>query len=71
MVEEYVHDFKRTRGRDIELVDLNTREGASTATLYDIMQFPCVMVMRDDGQVIKDWQGDHLPLMSELAGYLA
>ena len=41
------------------------------ATLYGIMRYPSVLVTRDDGQVIKDWQGEHLPLMSELAGYLA
>jgi len=69
-VEEYAHDFKRSKGRDIDLVDLNTRDGASMATLYGIMQFPSVLITRDDGQVVKDWQGEHLPLMSELAGYL-
>lgn len=70
MVEEYVNDFKRSRAKDIELIDLNTREGASLAALYGIVRYPGVLVTRDDGQMIKDWQGEHLPLMSELAVYL-
>lgn len=69
-VEEYAHDFKRIKGFEVQLVDLNTREGASTATLYDILQYPSVMIVRDDGQLIKVWQGEELPLMTEVAGYL-
>lgn len=69
-VEEYVRDFQRFKGKDIELVDLNTREGASMATLYDILQNPALVVLRDDGQLVKDWQGELLPRKDELAGYL-
>ncbi len=70
MVEEYARDFKRNKGFDLELVDLNTRDGASIATLYDIVRYPAIVVVRDDGGVVKDWQGEQLPLMSELAGFL-
>lgn len=70
LAEEYARDFKRLRGRDIELVDLNTREGAAVASLYDVMQQPSLMVVRDDGQVLQQWQGAQLPLMNEVAGYL-
>lgn len=70
MVEEYSHDFKRTKGYDLELVDLNTRSGADLARLYDVMEYPSVLVTRDDGQLMKSWQGQQMPLMSEVAAYL-
>jgi hypothetical protein len=70
-VEEYVRDFEHSRGRQIELVSLNTREGVATASLYDMMQSPGLLVLRDDGQLVRDWQGAPLPLMNELAGYLS
>lgn len=70
IVEEYATDFKRSKGFDIDLIDLNSREGAAIASLYGIMQYPSILVTRDDGQVVKDWQGAQLPLMSEVAGYL-
>ena len=70
IVEEYARDFQHFKGKDIELMNLNTREGAAIATLYDILENPALLVIRDDGQLVKDWQGEHLPLKDELAGYL-
>ena len=71
MVEEYIHDFERTRGRKIELLSMSTRDGAALASLYDIVQYPGLLVLRDDGQLVTFWQGNKLPLMNEVAGYLA
>ena len=70
VVEEYARDFQRLRGRQIDLVNLNTREGSAVASLYDMVRSPSLMVLRDDGQMVMEWQGDHLPLMNEVAGYL-
>ena len=70
IVEEYARDFQHFKAKNIELVDLNTREGAAMATLYDIVQNPALIVIRDDGGLLKDWQGTQLPLRDELAGYL-
>jgi len=68
-VEEYVHDFRKEQvTRKIDLLDVNTKEGARTAELYDVMQYPAVLALADDGQILKDWQGD-FPLMNELAYY--
>ncbi|HYH75129.1 MAG TPA: hypothetical protein VD735_04175 [Candidatus Saccharimonadales bacterium] len=47
----------------------DTREGAATASLYDIWAFPTVMALADDGHMLNMWQGDSLPLMSEVAAY--
>lgn len=69
-VEEYARDFSRRGGKTLELVSLDTVEGAETARLYGITQYPAVLVIRDDGQLSAQWQGEHLPLMSEVAGYL-
>ena len=69
IVEEYVEDFKRSRGKLIEMLSLETRDGAAMASLYDILHFPALIVLRDDGQVENMWQGEMLPLMDEVAGY--
>lgn len=70
MVEEYAHDFEHFKGTPIELVSLETRQGADTAALYAIMQYPALLVRRDNGDLIKHWEGEPLPLMNEVAGYL-
>jgi hypothetical protein len=70
LVEEYAQRFHDRSGLAIELQSLETRDGASTATLYDIVRYPAVMVLDDAGQMQKSWQEDVLPLMDEVAGYL-
>jgi hypothetical protein len=69
IIEEYARDFEQQRGKKLELVSLDTVEGADMARLYGITQYPALMVIRDDGQLLKDWQGERLPLMDEVAGY--
>ncbi len=68
--EEYVHDFVRQQGKQMELVSLDTPEGTAMAELYDLMQQPTILVIKDDGQLLSHWQGTPLPLMSEVAAYL-
>lgn len=70
VVEEFAKDFsKHHTGGKLNLVDLNTRDGSSTASLYDVMQYPAVLALTDDGQLIKEWEGERLPLMNEVAYY--
>jgi hypothetical protein len=69
IVEEYAHDFEQQRGKTIKLVSLDTPEGADMATLYDIVQYPALLALREDGQLLREWQGPQLPLMDEVAGY--
>lgn len=70
-VEEYAHDFERQKGIGIDLVSLETKEGAYRATLYGIVQYPALLVLRENKDLVKSWEGAPLPLMNEVAGYLA
>lgn len=70
-VEEFAHEFKRIHGRETELVSTETREGAEISRLYDIVQTPCIMAVEDDGRMAQLWVGETLPLMSEVASYVA
>ncbi len=69
-VETYAEDFRRIRNKQIDLVNLGTREGAEMARLYDIVSYPAVLVIRDNGELMKEWQSSQLPLMNEVVGYL-
>lgn len=69
-IEEFARNFEHSApGRKLELVSLDTRDGASTATIYDVMQYPAILALSNDGQVIKEWEGEMLPLMNEVAYY--
>jgi hypothetical protein len=68
-IEDFARDLKQQYQTRIEMVNLNTRDGSSTASLYDVMQNPAVLVLANDGQLIKEWQGTDLPLMNEVSYY--
>ncbi len=68
--EEFAEDFTRhNRDRRLQLVDIDTREGWSMASLYDIVEYPALLALSDDGQLLRCWQGQTLPLMNEVAYY--
>jgi len=69
MVEEYATEFERQRGKKFELVDIDSEAGSNTAQLYDIVQYPAILAVREDGQIMMTWQGERLPLMDEVAAY--
>lgn len=68
-VEEYARDFKQQQQHDLELISLESREGADKAKLYDIVRYPAVMALSEGGELLRAWQGPVLPVMNELAFY--
>ncbi len=70
-VEAFVHDYRvRHSSAKLELINVNQREGAAMASLYDIMRFPAIMAMATDGTLLQLWEGDELPLMDDVASYM-
>lgn len=70
VAEDFARDFSHQfRDSRLDMVDLNTRDGSSTASLYDVMQYPAILALTDDGQLVKEWEGQSLPLMNEVAYY--
>ena len=72
-VESFIRDFQQQHNLDekkLEILSLNTRDGAATASLYDVMSYPAILALANDGSLLNIWQGDQLPLMEEVAGYI-
>jgi hypothetical protein len=70
LVEEFIHDFQARHQSDhLEVLNIDTRDGSATAALYDVMEYPAILVLQSDGGVQKIWQGGTLPLMDEVAAY--
>lgn len=69
-VEEYIRDFQHRHGtHHLEVLNIDTREGSATATLYDVVRYPAILVLQDDGYMQRSWEGETLPLMDEVAAY--
>ena len=69
-VEDFKHEFEqRHADRKINLISLDTLEGAEMAQLYDVVRYPAILVIANDGQLQKFWQDQPFPLMDEVASY--
>lgn len=69
-VGDFVRDVKMQTGKDVPIMDADSPEGIDFAQLYDIMQFPAIVVTDEEGHVQNVWQGDQFPLINELSYYL-
>ena len=45
------------KGTRYERINSDSSDGASLVELYDAVAYPAVLVLRDDGQMVKMWQG--------------
>ncbi len=69
-VDEYIHEFSvRYPDFSVEMLSVESRAGAELASLYDIVDYPAIMVTDGTGRVAKVWQGAQLPIMDEIAYY--
>lgn len=68
-VEDYLRDFSRRTGKELETLNPDTRDGAHTCRTYDIVEYPTVIALSDEGQLQNSWRGLPLPTISELSYY--
>ena len=68
-VEEYMEDFRRQTGRELESLDPESLPGISFCETYDILEYPTIIALSDDGQVLTQWRGLPLPTISEVSYY--
>jgi len=69
-VERFVEECKKHTKEEVNLLSIETKEGAETSTIYGVMDYPATLVVMDNGQLVKDWQGKMLPIVDEVIGYL-
>ena len=67
-VREWLRDFAHdNHGAVVYELDPESREGGDFAGLYDILQYPAVVVTDDDGRLIRLWKGRPMPQIDEVA----
>lgn len=69
-VSDYLKDFKRRTGADLEEVSPDTRDGDALCRLYDIVSYPSIVAIDDEGRLQDMWSGLPLPLIDELRYYV-
>lgn len=68
-VFDYLRDFTRRTGKLIEEKDPDTRDGQSFCQAYGIMEYPTVVALSDESQMLNMWRGTPLPQIDEVSYY--
>lgn len=66
----YLRDFAAQTGKALPTLDPDSPQGADLCQLYDIMQFPAILVTDNEGHMQNIWTGGQLPTYSELSYYV-
>lgn len=70
-VMTFMEDFARQTGHRLEEFDPDTSEGESLCRAYDIVEYPSIVALSDDGQMQQLWKGTTLPTISEVSYYVS
>jgi hypothetical protein len=69
--ERYAEELKKFYPEiEISLIDAESRDGVSISGLYDILQFPALVVVDQDMKLQKAWLGTMFPAMDQVKSYL-
>ena len=67
-VTEWLENFRRQTGREIETMDPDREP--RFCEIYDIVEYPTIIALGDDGGVLGIWRGRDLPLINEVLYYM-
>lgn len=68
-VQEFLDNFARQTGRGLEVLDPESPEGDSFCRAYDIVEYPSIVALTNDGQMQNMWRGTTLPTIGEVSYY--
>ncbi len=69
-VIDYLRDFTRQTGHELEGLDPDTPDGADFCRTHDIVEYPTIVALSDDRNLQNMWRGTPLPTISEVSYYI-
>lgn len=69
-VQEYVRDFAKHTGKELPTVDVDSRDGVALVQLYDVVKYPSILAVDDQGRLMQLWDSDMLPRFDEVSYYV-
>ena len=67
-VTEFIENVRRQTGHVIESMDPDTH--TDFCKTYDIVEYPTIIVLDNQGSVLNMWRGRELPLIDEVLFYM-
>ena len=68
-VIDWLREFNRRTGKELESIDPDTKDGGGFAKAYDVVEYPTVLALMDDGKLMSMWRGLPLPTINEVSFY--
>lgn len=68
-VDEYLRDYERQTGHKLETMNPDTRGGTTFCRTYDIVEYPSIVALDDNGELQNIWRGTSFPTINELSYY--
>lgn len=69
-VHDFLRDFERQTGHILETLDPDTADGMHFCHTYDIVEYPTVIAINEEGILQDLWRGLPLPTISEVSNYV-
>lgn len=70
-VEMFLTDMARQTGKVLEVINPESKDGEMFCRAYDIIEYPTIVALSDDGRLQNMWKGSVLPTISEVSYYAA
>ena len=66
-VDEWLENFRRQTGKELEIMDPD--RDANFCQVYDIVEYPTIIALDNQGSVAAIWQGRTLPFINDVSYY--
>lgn len=67
-VDEWLENLRRQTGRELETMDPD--KNSSFCEAYDVVEYPTILALGNNGEVRASWRGKKLPLINEVLFYM-
>ncbi len=67
-VDEWITNIYRQTGKQIET--MNPDENQNFCEAYDIVEYPTVLALGEQGDIKASWRGQSLPLINDVLYYM-
>ena len=67
-VTDWIENVRRQTGHEVE--SMNPDENVEFCRTYDIVEYPTIIALDNQGSVLNLWRGRSLPLIDEVLYYI-
>lgn len=69
-VIEWLRELEHRTGHTLESYEPDSPEGESICRTYDIVEYPTIIALNDEGKLLQEWRGTMLPKIDDVNYYL-